>query len=95
MQYLEFAPLEKSETWLYARTVPCEVRIVRHHTLYGSGDYEDPPDIAEDKDVQCFYLLLRTPEGIPEWVTGGVAQSLAAAVLLAEEKLGQSLVWRE
>ncbi len=84
---------EKTGTWLYADNVLCEVRIVRRHTLYGSGDYEDPPEIAEDRAVECFYLLFRTPTGQPEWVGGGAALSLAEAELLAESKLGPSLVW--
>lgn len=83
----------KRGTWLYAGSVPCEVRIVRHHTLYGSGDYEDSPVIADDQEVECFYLLFHTPAGQPEWVGGGAALSLDEAVSIAEAKLDASLVW--
>ena len=94
MIQLEFATPERVGTWLYGGNVACEVRIVRHHTLYGSGDYEDPPEIAEDKELECFYLLFHTPTGSPEWVGGGAALSVREAMVLAEEKLGPTLVWR-
>lgn len=93
MHNLEIDPPEKKGSWLYAGSTSCEVRIVRHHTLYGTGDYEDPPDIAEDRSVECFYVIYSTPAGQPKWVGGGAALSLSGAVALAEEKLGPSLVW--
>ena len=93
MYNLKSVPPEKTGTWLYAKEVPCEVRIVRHHTLYGSADYEDPPEIAEDRSVECFYVLFQTPAGEPNWVGGGAALTLAEAVALAERKLGPSLAW--
>jgi len=93
MQDLEAAPPVQSGTWLYAGTVPCEVRIVRHHMLCGSGDYEDPPDVADDREVECFYVLFHTPAGQPQWVGGGAALSLAEAVSLAEKKLGSTITW--
>lgn len=93
MYNLEIDPPEKTGSWLYEGSTSCEVRIVRHHTLYGTGDYEDPPDIAEDRNVECFYVFYSTPAGVPKWVGGGAALSLSDAVALAEEKLGPSLVW--
>lgn len=38
----------KEGTWLYDGTVPTGVRIVRCPVRYGTGDWEDPPDIRED-----------------------------------------------
>ena len=93
MSQIEDAEPIKRGTWLYAGSVPCEVRIVRHHTLYSSGDYEDPPEIADDQVVECFYLLFHTPAGQPEWVGGGAALSLDEAISIAEAKLDASLVW--
>jgi hypothetical protein len=95
MKDLEHVEPTKSGTWLYAGSILCEVRIVRHHTLYGSGDYEDPPEVSEDREVECFYLLFHTPVGLPCWVGGGAALTLAEALSLAESKLGGSVVWRE
>jgi hypothetical protein len=93
MNELESAKPEKTGTWLYGGRVPCEVRVVRHHTLYGSGDYEDAPEVAEDRSVECFYVLFHTPAGEPEWVGGGAALSLNEAMALAQKKLGHTLVW--
>ena len=95
MRELEQATPVKRGTWLYAGTVPCEVRIIKHHTLYGTGDYEDPPEIAEDREVECFYILYHTPAGEPAWVGGGSALSLQDAVAVAEAALGSGLRWND
>ena len=95
MKDLEASPPVQFGTWLYAGSVPCEVKIVRHHTLYGSGDYEDPPEIADDREVECFYILFHTPVGHPQWVGGGAALSLAEAVSVAENKLGSTVTWHK
>jgi hypothetical protein len=78
------APVVKRGQWLYDGTITCEVRIVRHDVLYGSGDYEDPPEISNDREVECCYLLFHTPVGLPEWGRGGAALSLADAISIAE-----------
>lgn len=93
MVHLEILPPVKTGTWKYADSVSCRVQIVRHDTYYGSGDSEDPPEISNDRDVECYYLLLGTPVGEPRWVGGGVAFSLADAISLAQAKVGHSLVW--
>jgi hypothetical protein len=91
----ERAEAVKRGTWLYAGNIPCEVRIVRHHTLYGSGDYEDPPEIAEEREVECFYIFYHTPAGEPTWVGRGAALTLSDAVAKAEKILGAGLTWSE
>jgi hypothetical protein len=83
----------KSGTWLYAGTIPCEIRIVRHHVLYGSADYEDPPEIAEDREVECFYILYATPAGSPKWVGGGAELTLQNAMARIEAKLPAPVTW--
>jgi hypothetical protein len=95
MRALEETQPTRAGVWLYAGEVPCEVRIVRHHTLYGTGDYEDPPEVACDREIDCFYVLYHTPVGEPAWVGGGVALSLEEAVSLAERMLGSSLQWSD
>jgi hypothetical protein len=85
----------KRGTWLYAGSIPREVRIVKHHTLYGTGDYEDSPEIAEDQNVECFYILYRTSVDEPQWVGGGAALTLLEAVTQAEATLGSGLRWND
>ena len=94
MQEIELAIPEMVGTWRYADAIACEVRIVRHHTLYGSGDLDDPPEVANDRDIECFYVIYGTPVGEPRWAGGGVALTLAEAASMAEQQLGTSLVWR-
>jgi hypothetical protein len=91
---LEGKEAVKCGTWLYDGSIPCEVRIVRHDTLYGSGDHADPREISEDQNIECFYILFRTPVGAPAWVGGGVALSIDSAMLIAETTLGAGLIWR-
>jgi len=93
MKQLEHLPPIKKGTWLYDGSVPCEVRIVHHSVLHGSGDYEDEATVSEDQETECFYILYQTPVGQPPWVGGGSALTLDEAVLLAEEKISESIVW--
>ena len=91
--FADNAPIVKRGRWLYDGVVPCDVRIIRHNVLYGSGDYEDPPEIADDREVECYYVEFHTPVGKPDWVGGGAALSVAEAVSIAESKLGATLKW--
>ncbi len=46
-------PIVKRGYWMYAGTQRAEIRIVAGTMLYGSGDDEDPPEIANDEQVAC------------------------------------------
>ncbi len=65
-----------------------------HDVFDGTGDYEDPPSTAEDREVECYYLLFHTPVVEPEWVGGGGFSSLAEARSAAESRLGL-IEWEE
>lgn len=39
---------------LYAGVAKYFVYICEAHIQYGTGDYDDPPVIAEDLNIQCF-----------------------------------------
>jgi hypothetical protein len=47
--------------WLYDGMVPCEVVITREDIFPGSGDYEDPPEIANDRNIQCVQIWYENP----------------------------------
>ncbi|MDI3511345.1 hypothetical protein [Hydrogenophaga sp.] len=79
--------------WLYAGVTPCDVRIIRHDTLYGSGDTEDPPELAGNRAVECYYIRYHTPAVTPPWHDGGIALSLREAMFMAERKLGPVVHW--
>lgn len=53
---MEDAEVVKEGIARYADEVDYTVRIIKWHTLYGSGDFEDPPEIANDTAVECYYV---------------------------------------
>jgi hypothetical protein len=82
-------------TWLYAGGISCRIAIVRRGTLYGTGDYEDPPEVAEDRQVEAFEVLY-TAAGEPDRFSSGGGQfpSLELARAAAEAACGPSVTWK-
>lgn len=95
MAMVDELPAVKRGLWLYAGTTPCEVRIVRHDVLFGTGDPDDPPELAADRSLECFYVRYHTPAAAPAWLDGGAALSLREAMFLAERKLGPVVSWQD
>jgi hypothetical protein len=64
--------------WLYAGMVPTRVRVVQSEVAFGSGDYEDEPEDANDRHGRCFYV---------EWgpAGGGSGGSLTGPFATVEE----------
>lgn len=93
MRVIDDLPPVKRGFWHHAGVSPCAVEIVCHHTLLGSDDSDDPPELALDRQVECYYVRYHTPEPVPPWFNGGVALSLREAVLLAERRLGPVVCW--
>jgi hypothetical protein len=85
----------KQGRWYAGGLTPCPVRIVRHHTLFGTHDPEDPPDIAADVVAECYYVRYHPPGVHEYWHDGGVALTLREAIFLAERKLGPRVQWDE
>ena len=84
----------KQGSWLYGDTVRRAVRIVRQEVWYGTGDHEDPPDVREDREVECFAVLFETALGAePSYVGGGQFESVDAAVRHVEEVLALPVAW--
>ena len=50
-------PVVREGTYLYAQSVPIQVRIVTSPETWGAGDYEDEDAIAENKSTPCFFVL--------------------------------------
>lgn len=48
-------------TWLYDGQVPTGVRIVSWPIRYGSGDWEDPPEIRDDYEIAGFDVQWASP----------------------------------
>ena len=60
---------------------------------YGSGDVGDPPELANDRDVPCFYILYQTCDGQEVGASG--YPSLEDAMNHARKLLGESVVWEK
>lgn len=85
----------RTGSWFYGGLTSCPVHIVRHHMLLGTHDPEDPPELAADRPVECFYILYRPPGRHESWHDGGAALSLREAVFMAQRKLGPVVQWDE
>jgi hypothetical protein len=83
----------KRGQWLYGGSVKCAVRISRRDSWPGTGDYEDPADVAADRAVECYEVEFHTPVGEPAWVGGGLYPSVKEAEDSAHKLLGESLQW--
>lgn len=93
MNEVDQLPPVKEGLWFYAGVTTCHVRIVHHHTLFGSGDADDPPELAADREMPCFYVRYHGPMPSQAWCDGGAALSLSEAMFLAERRLGPVVNW--
>src|SRR3712207_540204 len=94
---MSFVPDERAAVrtgaWLYDGAVRCRVLVVPSDVFPGTGDYEDPPDVAEDHDVPCFALWCEQPVAEARWCRGGWYLTLVGAVHHARWVCGPTLVW--
>lgn len=90
----ENAKIIKEGIWWYDNSVECSIRIIKWHILYGSGDYEDLPDICNDKEVECYYVLYEslTQKGQFPIRRGGFL-SLEEAIKDVESSTLQKIYW--
>ena len=87
----------KEGTFLYDGKIQCDVRIIHSPVRYGSGDYEDPPDIQNDVDQDTYYIQYgsTTERGVFN-AGGGAYGSLADAIAGVEGApgIGGTVRWR-
>jgi hypothetical protein len=81
--------------WLYGGTTECRIAIIRRDVRYGSADYEDPPEVAQDLEAETFEVLY-TAAGDPDRFAagGGQFQSLETAREAVESACGASVRWQ-
>lgn len=86
----------KTGTFLYDDTVLCDVRIVYSSFSPGSGDWEDPPELADDQlgDFFCVQWGSTTARGVFNGGSGG-GNTIHEAISAAESKpgVGRTIVW--
>jgi len=86
----------KSGTFLYDGTVTCDLRIVRSQVRPGSGDWEDPPELADDKEGEFFYVQFgSTTERGRFNASGGGGPTMDEAIAAAESAsgIGKTIQW--
>lgn len=90
----ENAEIMQEGIWLYNDCIECKVRIIKWHTLYGTGDYEDTPDIENDKEIECYYVLQESIHEKGKFPTyrGGFL-SIQEAIEDAENCTFQKITW--
>jgi hypothetical protein len=84
-------------TYLYAGAVECEIRIVFSPIRYGTGDYEDQPDVANDIECSAYYVQYGSTTQRAVFNSGGASYlSLAEAIASAEATpgIGNTVRWR-
>lgn len=66
---IDSAEVVKSGIWKYTDLIECEIRIVKWDILYGTGDYEDPPELCDDREIDCYYIFYESPAKKGEFVS--------------------------
>lgn len=86
----------KNGTFLYDGTVTCDVRIVRSRMRPGSGDWQDPPELADDQYGEFFQVQYGSTTARGHFhAMGGGGASLQEAIAVAESApgIGNTVQW--
>jgi hypothetical protein len=86
----------KSGTFLYDGTVLCDVCIAYSPIRCGTGDYEDEPDVANDLEIDSYYVWFGSTTERGQFNAGGGAYSSlegAIASVETDPNFGSSVMW--
>lgn len=86
-------PTVTSGFWLYDGTLRLPVRIVRSAVRFGSGDWEDEPNVCNDLAGEYFYLVFTTSDG--KEMGGGAWDSVEGAIRRAADTTNGTAVFDE
>lgn len=67
---LDKCKIVKQGILLYDHVLEYSVIIIESDILYGTGDFDDPPEIAEDRECLCYYIWCDSPHGRNEYCSG-------------------------
>jgi hypothetical protein len=88
--------LVKAGTFLYDDSVLCDVVIVFSPIHYGTGDYEEPPEVCDDIEKPTYYVWFgsTTQRGLFN-AGGGGWPTLDEAIASVESRpgFGKTVVW--
>jgi len=88
----------KRGTFLYDGTVQCGLCISLSTVRYGTGDYEDEPDVANDVETDTYYLWFDSPAAETRFNSGGGAYSSLSEAVAAAERfpgIGSTVQWAQ
>lgn len=87
------APIVKRGTFLYAGETVCDVCIQKTNCRYGSGDYEDAPELQDDIEGEFFYVWYSLAGSRGDFRAGcGAFLTVGEAVRHVEESV-QGVKW--
>jgi hypothetical protein len=82
--------------WYYNKHVKTGVAIQKMAIIYGSGDYEDPPEIQNDREIENYYIWFATSGSVVDFKNGaGYKLSIEEAKVEAERLVEQSIDWKD
>jgi hypothetical protein len=94
MMNIAQARIVKLGEWFYDGTTPCRIAILTESLLPGSGDHEDPEEIASDRNVPCFSVWFENPARKGEYNAGGGHYlTVEDAMESAEMKINGQVHW--
>lgn len=86
----------KEGTFLYGGEITCDIRIVKSHIRWGSGDLDDPPELQNDIEGEYYYVWYgSTTERKVFNASGGCFSSLEEAVesIAKTPGIGSTVRW--
>lgn len=86
----------KEGSFLYAGEVECDIRIVHSPIRYGTGDDEDPPEIANDMKADAYYVWYGSTTERGQFKSGSRSYASLADAMNGTAKvpgIGDTLRW--
>jgi hypothetical protein len=83
----------RAGTWYYDHVVPCRVEIWQRSVRPGTGDHQDPPDIAGDLTGKWYEVQYSHPDGTSGHVGGAYYETLDAAMESVHVHTQASVRW--
>jgi len=80
--------------WKYDGITPCCIVVQKETTWPGSGDTEDAPEVAEDREMPCFSVWYESPSNKGRFnAGGGCYQTVEEAIKETTKKIQGPVIW--
>jgi len=91
---MKSARIIREGVWFYEKVSPATIRIDEVDLLPGSGDYQDPPEVREDREGTFYRVSSTAPGGAAFSCIRGYFASLEEAKASVEREFF-GITWRE